>query len=184
MSISRPVSTKTPEEQSRRVFVGNLDPTVDEFIISQLFQKYGKITGLDFLFHTAGPLQGQPRGYCFVEYSKREEAMKAISELNSKRLRGRPLVVNLSRSAMTNPNKSGSYQFRNAHLLKTKSLANASLESKIQAMEKKLTEMNQAAKEPASTSGKVKSPLKNGSKATATNHERYSPYPSKCRKDK
>ncbi|KAK9761981.1 hypothetical protein K7432_012692 [Basidiobolus ranarum] len=154
---------------------------MNRFIISQLFQKHGKITGLDFLFHTAGPLQGQPRGYCFVEFSKREEAIKAMSELNSRKLRGRPLVVNLSRSASSNVNKTGGYQFRNAHLSKTKSFANASLESKIQAMERKLTEMNQTSNDTSNSSHKANTSKESSVKS---NGDRFRPYTSKCRKEK
>ena len=38
----------------------------------QVFNKFGKITKLDFLFHKGGPSKGKPRGYAFVEYKNEE----------------------------------------------------------------------------------------------------------------
>ena len=55
-----------------RLYVGNLSPTVDEFTLIQIFQKYGKITKLDFMFHKTGVLKGKPRGFAFVEYSNKD----------------------------------------------------------------------------------------------------------------
>ena len=55
-----------------RLYVGNLSPTVDEFTLIQVFQKYGKITKLDFMFHKSGVLKGKPRGFAFIEYSNKD----------------------------------------------------------------------------------------------------------------
>ena len=78
-----------------RLYVGNLHPSVDEYVLRssasdscraessimtstvrytllQAFSKFGKISKLDFLFHKSGPLKGKPRGYAFVEYSSRD----------------------------------------------------------------------------------------------------------------
>uniref|UniRef100_A0A3B5LFA3 RRM domain-containing protein n=1 Tax=Xiphophorus couchianus TaxID=32473 RepID=A0A3B5LFA3_9TELE len=38
----------------------------------KLLEKFGKVKQFDFLFHKSGPLEGQPRGYCFVNFSTRE----------------------------------------------------------------------------------------------------------------
>jgi len=55
-----------------RLYIGNLSPTVDEYTLIQIFQKYGKITKLDFMFHKSGVLKGKPRGFAFVEFSNRD----------------------------------------------------------------------------------------------------------------
>src|SRR4051794_38565300 len=50
----------------QRLYIGNLDPTMDEYTVVKLFEPFGKITFLDFLFHWQGVKRGQPRGYCFL----------------------------------------------------------------------------------------------------------------------
>lgn len=44
----------------------------------KLLEKFGKVKQFDFLFHKSGPLEGQPRGYCFVNFSTREVHSKVI----------------------------------------------------------------------------------------------------------
>jgi len=65
-------SSSSSSGKPDRLYVGNLAPTVDEFTLIQVFQKYGKITKLDFMFHKTGVLKGKPRGYAFVEYSNKD----------------------------------------------------------------------------------------------------------------
>ncbi|KAL1662104.1 hypothetical protein GGF50DRAFT_59742 [Schizophyllum commune] len=95
-----------------RLYVGNLHPTVDEYTLIRLFQRYGKVTRLDFLFHKAGPQRGKPRGYAFVEYANAEEASNALASTHDRLLRGRRLVVTHAQHA---PADGASYQHRSQH---------------------------------------------------------------------
>ena len=70
--VSTPSSSSSAAGKPDRLFVGNLAPTVDEYTLIQVFQKYGKITKLDFMFHKSGVLKGKPRGYAFVEFSNKD----------------------------------------------------------------------------------------------------------------
>lgn len=65
-------SSSSAQGKPDRLYVGNLSPTVDEYTLIQVFQKYGKITKLDFMFHKTGVLKGKPRGYAFVEFSNKD----------------------------------------------------------------------------------------------------------------
>jgi hypothetical protein len=84
-------SSPAPTIRKDRLYIGNLHPSVDEYAIIylhinfrslrtryiryallQLFQKYGRIAHLDFLFHRTGALRGKPRGYAFLEYVDKE----------------------------------------------------------------------------------------------------------------
>jgi hypothetical protein len=38
----------------------------------QICKPYGSVKHLVYLFHTQGAQTGQPKGYCFVEYSSRQ----------------------------------------------------------------------------------------------------------------
>lgn len=38
----------------------------------KLLQKFGTVKQFDFLFHKSGALEGQPRGYCFVNFETKQ----------------------------------------------------------------------------------------------------------------
>ena len=56
--------------QSDRLYVGNLHPSVEEITLLQVFQKYGQITKLDFMFHKTGVSKGKPRGFAFIQFAE------------------------------------------------------------------------------------------------------------------
>ncbi|XP_069745300.1 probable RNA-binding protein 18 isoform X2 [Narcine bancroftii] len=64
-----------------------------KYNLLKLLQKFGKVKQFDFLFHKSGPLEGQPRGYCFVNFETKEEAERAIQCLNGKLALAKKLVV-------------------------------------------------------------------------------------------
>ena len=64
----------------------------------KLFQNAGEIDKLEYLFHKIGPLAGQPRGYAFLTFSKREDALRARKDFDGKSLLGRTLLVKAARS--------------------------------------------------------------------------------------
>ncbi|KAL1923336.1 uncharacterized protein VTP21DRAFT_8316 [Calcarisporiella thermophila] len=154
-------STSTTSKYNlNRLYIGNLDPSVDEFTIVKLFQPFGKITLLDFLFHNQGIKRGQSRGYCFIEYSKREEALQAIQTMNQKTVRGRNIVVSYAHSAAiqnSESNKSKKYiapstaQYKRPttfSLLRNQNMINASsTEAKIKALERKLNQLQKTSGE-------------------------------------
>lgn len=65
---------------NKRLFVGNLAETADEYTLIQFLGKHGKIAKFDYLFHKAGPKKGRPRGYAFVEYATPEVGFPASLE--------------------------------------------------------------------------------------------------------
>jgi len=82
-----------------RLYIGNLHPSVDEFTLLQVFSKFGKVTKMDFLFHKTGLLKGKPRGYAFIEYGNKDDALKALNMAHEKPLRGRKLTVTFAHQA-------------------------------------------------------------------------------------
>lgn len=85
--------SRSEDQRGNRLYVGNLDHTVDEYALLQVFSKFGNVTKLDFLFHKSGPLKGKPRGYAFVEYATKQEATKALVACHDKPLRRRRITV-------------------------------------------------------------------------------------------
>ncbi|KAJ6595749.1 RNA-binding domain-containing protein [Mycena vulgaris] len=102
-----PSTSKAPPQPRQtlqdRLYIGNLHPSVDEYSLLQIFSKFGKVTKLDFLFHKTGLLRGKPRGYAFVEYGNKDDALKALGTAHDKLLRGRKLVVTFAQQAPVDP---------------------------------------------------------------------------------
>uniref|UniRef100_A0A803JCF7 Probable RNA-binding protein 18 n=1 Tax=Xenopus tropicalis TaxID=8364 RepID=A0A803JCF7_XENTR len=80
-------------QDGHRLWIGNVDPKITEYHLLKLLQKFGKVKQFDFLFHKSGPLEGQPRGYCFVNFETKAEAERAIHCLNGKMALSKKLVV-------------------------------------------------------------------------------------------
>ncbi|XP_041914574.1 probable RNA-binding protein 18 isoform X1 [Sardina pilchardus] len=79
--------------EGHRLWIGNIDPKITEYHLVKLLEKFGKVKQFDFLFHKSGPMEGQPRGYCFVNFHTKEEAERAIQCLNGKLALSKKLVV-------------------------------------------------------------------------------------------
>ncbi|KAJ7634788.1 hypothetical protein FB45DRAFT_909864 [Roridomyces roridus] len=109
-AVSGASTSKAPPRQllQDRLYIGNLHPSVDEYSLLQVFSKFGKVTKLDFLFHKTGLLKGKPRGYAFVEYGNKDDALKALNSAHDKLLRGRKLVVTFAQQAPVDPGTFGS----------------------------------------------------------------------------
>uniref|UniRef100_A0A9L0S5V9 Probable RNA-binding protein 18 n=1 Tax=Equus caballus TaxID=9796 RepID=A0A9L0S5V9_HORSE len=65
----------------------------ERYHLLKLLQKFGTVKQFDFLFHKSGALEGQPRGYCFVNFETKQEAEQAIQCLNGKLALSKKLVV-------------------------------------------------------------------------------------------
>ncbi|KAF9543152.1 hypothetical protein EC957_001214 [Mortierella hygrophila] len=155
-------STSTSKNQpidDRRLYIGNLDPTIDEYTLLKLFSPFGKVTKLDFMFHYSGPKKGTPRGYCFLDYEASSQAAVAIKQMNRRSLKNRPLIVSLAniappstdhqdgRKRTHDPNRPTAFS-----ILKSGALKNASTDEKIKAMERKLAQMSESSTSGASAS--------------------------------
>jgi RNA recognition motif-containing protein len=73
------------------IYVGNLSFTVTEEDLRAAFQAFGTVEKAAII---TDKMSGQPRGFGFVEMPNKDEAVKAISGLNGKDLKGRNLKVN------------------------------------------------------------------------------------------
>ncbi|CAA7059516.1 unnamed protein product [Microthlaspi erraticum] len=65
------------EKNESRLYVGNLDLRINEAALINMFSPYGKIISEDFLWHTRGPKRGEPRGYAFIQYNRKEVIVAA-----------------------------------------------------------------------------------------------------------
>ena len=85
---------------SAKLFVGNLSYQATEEDLRELFQQAGTVQSVRIV---TDQFTGRPRGFGFVEMSTKEEAERAIEQLNGRLFRDRNLVVN---EARPQPNRS------------------------------------------------------------------------------
>ena len=76
------------------IYVGNLSPEVTEEELRKEFTAFGRVTSVRI---NKDRYSGQPRGFGFVDMPSKSEGEAAISGLNGKELKGRPIVVNEAR---------------------------------------------------------------------------------------
>jgi RNA recognition motif-containing protein len=83
-----------------RLFVGNLDYSVNEMELRQHFSSVGQPA------QVALPVDretGRPRGFAFVEFADRAVAEEVIRQFNGAALKGRPLAISEAREREQRP---------------------------------------------------------------------------------
>lgn len=78
--------------QGVNLYVKNLDDTIDDEKLKELFAEYGTITSCKVMRDPSGI----SRGSGFVAFSSSEEASRALSEMNGKMIVSKPLYVALA----------------------------------------------------------------------------------------
>jgi RNA recognition motif-containing protein len=87
-----------------KLYVGNLPSGASEEDLKKLFSEAGGVQSVKIV---VDPYSGRSRGFGFVEMATKEEAEKAISQLNGKIFMERTLTVNEAR-----PQKKRGGEFR------------------------------------------------------------------------
>ncbi len=86
------------------IYVGNIPRGVTETELRELFQAFGEISSASVI---KDKFSGESRGFGFVEMPNKEEAQKALTALNGKDFKGRPLTVNEARPRTDKPRTGG-----------------------------------------------------------------------------
>jgi len=76
------------------IYVGNLASQVTDEELRQAFEEFGQVAEARIIMDK---FSGESRGFGFVEMPSKEEAEKAIEEMNGKDLKGSALNVNEAR---------------------------------------------------------------------------------------
>lgn len=76
------------------IYVGNLSKDVTDEDLQSLFSEYGTVKSVKVI---KDMFSGEAKGFGFVEMPGQNEAQKAMTELNTKELKGKKLVVNEAR---------------------------------------------------------------------------------------
>ncbi|KAL3679252.1 hypothetical protein R1sor_022208 [Riccia sorocarpa] len=80
--------------QGVNLYLKNLDDTVDDDKLRELFNEFGTITSCKIMRDP----QGQSRGSGFVAFSQPEEANRAMTEMNGRMVGTKPLYVGLAQT--------------------------------------------------------------------------------------
>lgn len=86
------------------IFVGNLSKDVTDDDLQNLFAEFGKVKSVKVIRDL---FSGESKGFGFVEMPGQAEAQKAMSELNTKDVKGKKINVNEARPKKDNNRRSG-----------------------------------------------------------------------------
>ncbi len=86
------------------IYVGNLPYTLTEDDLRNAFGSYGAISSVAII---TDKMTGRAKGFGFVEMPNREEAERAIKQLNGTELNGRNITVNEARPRTERPARGG-----------------------------------------------------------------------------
>ncbi len=76
------------------IFVGNLAKEVTDEDLQSLFSAYGTVRSVKII---KDMFTGESRGFGFIEMPGQAEAQKAMTELNTRDLKGKKITVNEAR---------------------------------------------------------------------------------------
>jgi cold-inducible RNA-binding protein len=82
------------EEKEVNIYVGNLSHEANEDSLREAFEAFGQVESVNII---KDRFSGESRGFGFVEMPSKQEAEKAIEEMNGKDLMGRAVNVNEAR---------------------------------------------------------------------------------------
>ena len=72
------------------IYVGNLGFDVDESVLREAFEQFGQVAEVRLIMDK---YTGKTKGFGFIEMPEKEEAQKAIAEMNEKDFEGRIIKV-------------------------------------------------------------------------------------------
>jgi RNA recognition motif-containing protein len=76
-----------------KLFVKNIEQSVNEVLLESIFKQFGEIMDTKIVYDK---ITWESRGFGFVEFKKKEDALKAIESLNGKELVGKKLSVEVA----------------------------------------------------------------------------------------
>ena len=89
------------------IYVGNLSFQTTEDDLRRAFEGYGQVSTVSII---KDKYSGESKGFGFVEMGNKDEAMKAMTDLNGTELNGRNLNVNEAKPRTENRGGGGSFR--------------------------------------------------------------------------
>ena len=88
------------------IYVGNISRDVTETELKDAFAAFGTVQSASIIKEK---YTGESRGFGFVEMPSKEEAEKAIAEMNGKDMKGRNLTANEAKPRTDRPRDGGGF---------------------------------------------------------------------------
>jgi RNA recognition motif-containing protein len=88
------------------IYVGNISRDVTESDLKEAFGAFGTVQSASII---KDKFTGESRGFAFVEMPNKDEAEKAIADLNGKDLKGRNLTANEARPRTDSKPRTGGF---------------------------------------------------------------------------
>lgn len=82
------------EASESKVYVGNLPFSTGQEELKEAFSKFGEVTEVSII---TDKFSGRSKGFGFVTFAKKEDADKAVSEMDSKDFQGRAIKVSIAK---------------------------------------------------------------------------------------
>lgn len=77
-----------------KLFVGNLPWSLTSEALKEMFAKFGEVVEAIVIMDR---MSGRSKGFGFVTFAKKEDAEKAMKELNGTKIEDREIVVNIAK---------------------------------------------------------------------------------------
>ena len=94
------------------IYIGNMSSDTTQNQLRQAFEGFGEVSTVNII---TDKQTGEPRGFAFVEMSKKDEAMAAITGLTGQELNGRALNVDEAKPRAEGGNRSGGNGYRKVY---------------------------------------------------------------------
>jgi RNA recognition motif-containing protein len=73
-----------------KLFIKNIERSINELVLESVFKPFGEIVSTKIVYDR---ITWESRGFGFIEFEKKADALKAIEALNGKELKGKALDI-------------------------------------------------------------------------------------------
>jgi RNA recognition motif-containing protein len=73
-----------------KLFVKGIEPSINEVALEAYFSQFGKVVSTKIVYDR---ITWESRGFGFIEFLKKDDALKAMETLNGSELKGKTLTV-------------------------------------------------------------------------------------------
>ena len=90
IKVNKASQDKRTQDVGANVFIGNLDPEVDEKLLYETFSNFGMVISTKI---TRDPEDGTSKGHGFVSYDNINSSDAAVAQMNAQFFSGRQIRV-------------------------------------------------------------------------------------------
>jgi RNA recognition motif-containing protein len=84
-------------EEGREIYVRHLSFNIKQPAVKEVFSKFGRIEKVNMPTLPSGHNKGNNKGFCFIAFTKKEDAEAAVAEMNGKKMWDYDLLVEIAK---------------------------------------------------------------------------------------